>query len=139
MLDGLITKAALRWIKDPRPALMRCWLRCHPEQAERRFKGLRAALGGLREQATVGEVREDHRAAVAWALACLDVWPQGIRGERAGEMIGPEAGYLELCTEADFGLKMARKKFLWDAPQEWERPPDAGGEYLQDTLGGQIR
>ena len=49
----------------------------------------------------MGKVMEVHRTAVFAAdLAFLDIWPQGIRGERSGDMVGAEADYLERCTGA---------------------------------------
>ena len=143
MLGGLITestKAALRCIRTLWPTMMRWWLRRHPEWAERRFRGLREGLNGLREQATFGDVREAHRTAIAWALASLDIWPQGIRGERSEGMIEAEADYLHRCTGSKLGLEVAKRKFPKDGPQEWRCRTDSqgefmGDEYRQDLLG----
>ena len=80
----------------------------------------------------MGKVMEVHRTAVAADLAFLDIWPQGIRGERSGDMVGAEADYLERCTGSRFGLGIAREKFPKDGTQGWRCRTDSQGEFMGD-------
>ena len=132
-----VTAALLIWLFKPAikigwSRLMRWMLNRRSQWAQRRLKALRGRLDGFVKQVTAGEPREDARAFVMLRLEWLDIWPQGIRGEGAGNMVGAEAEYLLRCTDSDYGLELARTRFPRDGTQEWMPYGDGVGAFMGD-------
>lgn len=130
--ESILIWIAKSMAKRVSPSLIRLVLSRSPLRAERRFRALREPLAGVTEQATEGAVSADAKSQLALRLEWLDIWPRGIRGERATRMVGPEADYLYHCTETDNGLQLARQKFPKDGPQEWGCWTDSQGEFMGD-------